>query len=271
MFGFPKADRPVNQGFNNNFLRQVIWQIKFPPNDLVTSKRDKIASLFSNVLPNLKIGTTTEFEIQAGAGLPVVRPKQNNTPTFQLLSKDEQKVLSFESDIINYTIQGPAYKNFEQLSAETEIIYDILLECNVQVINRAAIRKINIIKFAYNDDAHTPAVDFNAFILNPDIRADFANFPNRQLIQQTIQSVNYLSNDAALNLKYGLIVPEKGDASGEYVIDIDLFKQQEIATNELKSTFSSINEEIFNVFIWLLSPVAKSSLQHHADAPSTNA
>ncbi|SFD46283.1 TIGR04255 family protein [Spirosoma endophyticum] len=270
MFGFPKSDRSEAKTFTQNFLRQVIWQVKFASNDLIATRKDGIVAIMKDLLPQLNTSLVRDFEIKEEADGPVFKPKTPLSPAYELKSEDGQKMLSVDNESITYIIQGPAYKNFENLNAEIDKISGIFSLCEISVFNRIAIRKINMINFAYKNGGQTPSIDFSSYMISANAGVDYLRFPNRQLIQQSIHSVSYVSDAGSMNLKYGLIVPEINNNSGEYVIDIDIFKQSQVKVDELEASFLSINDEIFNVFNWVISDTAKLVLKQNDHTPTNS-
>ena len=69
-----------------------------------------------------------------------------------------------------------------------------------------------------------------------------------------------------MNIKYGLIIPPQLNLeTGQLVIDIDLYKQENIVTGELISTSELINSEIFNIFSWLINKNTKKMLDEYIE------
>jgi len=64
-----------------------------------------------------------------------------------------------------------------------------------------------------------------------------------------------------LNISYGLISPLHKNDKPRALLDIDLFLvNQKVALNSIESIWQEINNEIFNIFNWAISPDLKASL-----------
>jgi uncharacterized protein (TIGR04255 family) len=256
MFGFPKVNRKEIGSFNKNFLRSVIFQVKFEDNPSFLEKRDEIASLFSNLLPRKQDRFERAVQISfKDDHTPILSPQSEKDSGFELRSADGQKVLSITSEAITYTIGGKVYVDFENFKSELKLIEQVLGLGTITHLNRVAIRKLNIIEFEIPQEYKATPMEIMSSFLNTELLASVSSLPQSSLgsIKQNINTINYVKDDHRLNLKYGLVVPSNQERSGHIVIDIDRFSVSTTETSKLLNVVEPINSDIFDIFNWALS------------------
>lgn len=254
MFGFPPVE---HKKYNNNFLKTVVIHLSYKKCDLIENHEAEIKEIFKESFPRFNSAKGKGFEISIG---------KTDNPNFQqienghnivLRSQDGQKIINITEELISITISGKKYLNFDDLTTDFEKISKTLDLCSIKHINRVAMRKINIIEFKNNENPS----EILDFLLNPNLIGNLDFFPSREKMKQSIQTINYQDNNNYLNIKYGLNVPNQLNSKiGQLIIDIDLFKQEDIDKNKFIPILSEINSEIFNIFNWVINKKTKSLL-----------
>lgn len=263
MFGFPKADRKDVGSFAKNYLKTVIFQVKFQPTDLVIKNKGAIIDLYKDLFPRSNDSFQSGFQISLKQDqTPILNPMSKENQGFELRSADGQKILSFTKDVISYTISGKEYKNFENILRDFDLLNQIFDMCEIKSFNRVAIRKLNVIDFSIPVNQEATPMDILSMVLNSELLNNLPYFPSAEHVQQNIHSLNYVNKEDHLNLRYGLIVPRMESKKGQILIDIDLFKTGKTERNKLLTDFEAINLEIFNIFNWALSEEALNGLKH---------
>ncbi|MFV8321808.1 TIGR04255 family protein [Flavobacterium sp. LS2R12] len=256
MFGFPKVDYSIRDSFKQNFLRTVIVQIKFEQTDALFKNKNKILSDFQERYPRLNDNVSNNFQIQINKNeTPIVNTSKGKG--FVLKSLDGNRSVNFTENIVEININGNSYKDFSEiLDFEINKIIKLFLELNISVVNRLAIRKINIIGVGINENTTLTQISKN--LLNEKIGFSFDCFPMEELIQQNINTINYLKDNDGLNIRIGHAIPQQGlqiqnSKVGHIICDIDRYNIASIESNRISEVLSSINEEIFDVFLWFLN------------------
>jgi len=252
VFGFQKADYKI---FNRNFLRRVVFRIDFKKNDNFQLNEDFIKSVFSNFFPR--------FVKAEGSGLQITMDNQNpkfkqikGNESFILKSSDGLTTIEINERTFSLSFDNMAYKSSENIRGLLNLI-DKFFNGRIDFLNRISIKKINIIEF--DNDENPNGVLY--FLLNNSVIGNVDSFPNTNLINHNLQSVNYRNDDFYLNLKYGMNIPPISNIKiGQVIIDIELVKHSVSQLSELGSVFEDINEEVFNVFCALINNNAKSIL-----------
>ncbi|CAN5173623.1 hypothetical protein BH23BAC1_BH23BAC1_40820 [soil metagenome] len=248
MFGFPKNS---HKSFKKNFLKRVIYQILYDENELFQHKKEAIKNLFNEQFPNQSIVAPTKVEISFSQTQTQIINEIKEDDVLELKSQDGQKVLRINNSSFSLTINGIAYKDYESLKNDLKNLKNLLKLLEISEINRVAIRKINIVEFKLIGNPS----ELLQYIINSNLIGNLSYFPSCEKIYNNLQSLNYRDNENNLNLKYGLnIHPSK--EKGRVIIDIDLFKQSTVLSKEIFSLSDEINNEIFNIFNWVLNPKA---------------
>ena len=172
-------------------------------------------------------------------------------------SENGQRIIDINETGLSFTIGGSSYISFENLIGDINNIISFLELCEINSIKRLAIRKINIVEFKNNENPS----DILSFLINPNLVGFIQDFPNRNLINHSIQSLNYRDEHNYLNIKYGLnIPPQLNSELGQLIIDIDLYKQEIINNKDIISESKLMNSEIFDIFNWLINENTKQLL-----------
>lgn len=262
MFEFPKAERSDAEKFNRNYLKSVIFQVKFDSTDEIDKKKKEITLLFKELLPRVQDIASGEFKIIFNSEqTPIVQSPDKEKTGFSLRSMDGQEIISFNKDSISLSISGNAYAGFKNIENNLSILDKVFNLCGINTFNRVAIRKINIIEFEIIEEENTNPMQIMELILNPNLLNSATYFPQVEYIKQNIRTINYIKENNRLNLRYGLIVPDINSKIGQILVDIDLFTIENVPVDSLEKFSTEINSEIFNIFSWALSEEAKKQLK----------
>jgi uncharacterized protein (TIGR04255 family) len=262
MLGFPQADRKLIENFNSNYLKTVIFQIKFPVNGKVFEMKESYLGLFKDLFTRVTDSQQNGFAVSINRDqTPILQPIPSEKNGVELRSDDGQKILAILKDGITYTVAGKVYKNFNHISSDLELIYKVLTTLEIKTIERIAIRKINIIDFEIPATMKdTDNVGVMQLLLHPELLNNINYFPSKSNIVQSIHNLLFAKEDVTLNLKYGVIQPNISEKKGQVLVDIDLFKQRELKSETSLTLFKEINEEIFNIFNWSMKAEAITHL-----------
>lgn len=253
MFGFKEIE---HKKYKNNFLKTVVFQVDFDKCINLKEHDSKIEKLFKINFPRFNSAQGKGFEISLNNENPNFQ-QINDGHTINLKSENGQRVIKVTEKSLSFTIGGSSYSYFDNLIDDFNCIISFLELCKIDTVNRLAIRKINLVEFKNNENPS----DILKFLLNPNIVSQIDDFPNRQLVNHSIQSINYKDENNFLNIKYGLnIPPQLNSEVGHLIIDIDLFKQEKIKIKDIIKNSKSINSEIFNIFSWLINDNTKKIL-----------
>lgn len=256
MFGFQSIERKV---FNRNFLRKVIFQVQFDSCKNLKDNSEKIKTLFALEFPRYKLGRGGGVQISFNKDKADFEELKNRD-NINLKSLDGQKTINIEENSLLFEIEGSVYKSFEDIRREFEKFDNFFSTCQIDQIKSLSIRKINIIEFKNESNPDGPNGILDA-LLNKSLINSNDSFPNMSNINHNIHSINFSKDDYLLNLNYGMkLLPQLNNERGQLIIDINLSLKNSITTKEIPTLSKNINDEIFNVFYWMLNEDAKSLL-----------
>ena len=211
MFGFPIVDRSIIKKFGRNFIRSLIFQLKYGTVDLSTEKKEDLKKLFSKSLPieGQIIETRLDFQ-QTEDQTPIISAVPRTSLGFELMSIDKQKKITFLNNSLTLTYPGNQYSNFNNFKKdEFGQIKKVIKTLKIDTLKRVAIRKINVVEFDVPDDIQQNKIDAYSAILNQDLLTNLNCFPNRDLIDHKISSVKYKKDNYNLHLRYGVVPKAK--------------------------------------------------------------
>jgi len=262
MFDFPKVNRDEYSNLKRNFLRAVIFQIKYSPISNISVFETEIKNAFISELP--RIQNINDHGVQFSIGenqTPILQSKGESFVGFELRNDDGNKTLTITNDAITLQISGAIYKDYD---SHKEFINKIIVfskKINVIQLSRIAIRKINVIEF--KNDKLKP-MDGVSIILNPYLSELVKNIPSKSFLNNFQNTIRFKNGNDNLNLIYGFNVLNE-DVSQVY-IDMDLFKESQTFSydlNNLSNEFTGLNNELFNIFHWSLGSELKSHLKNN--------
>lgn len=260
MFEFPKVEKPRDFQYKHNFLKSVIFQVKYPFINKVVNNipllKDRLGKLFKNSGEIFKSEVGFKFEEKT----PILQSTKSLTQGIEFRSDDGYKILAITEDSITYTIFGASYSNFENTTKELQQFFsNILDELGIKTLNRIAIRKINIIELEILQQVKKN--DIIQAVFNKPL-VDSLNFiPSINYLASHISNNIYKKDTYQLNLNYGLVPNQNETSKWQFLLDIDLFSlTSDFVSSDLINEFQNINDEIFNIFNWALLDSVKNSL-----------
>ncbi|GJL64771.1 MAG: hypothetical protein NPIRA04_34250 [Nitrospirales bacterium] len=260
MFGFPIADRPQGGQFKRNLLKSVIFQVKFEQSEEVVAgfkaKRETLKNKLPITNPISQNFAEVRFEKDK---TPIVQTANSPTHGYEFKTADNHKTLVVTEDTLSYTIAGPSYQNFSVAISEIKRdFFSILQECHVLKFNRVAIRKINLIEPI---DLTLSNKDLLLVAFNEDLVHNITSLPDITRVASGVTNVTMENTDKRLKVAYGLLAPIQMKGKKQILLDIDLFFfNQNVPLNVIEVKWTEINDEIFNIFNWAISPELRADL-----------
>ena len=252
MLGFPEADRSQIDRFTSNYLKTVIFQVRYNNNKKAVEKKEEYVSLFKEIFPRVSEKKESGFQISMSKDqTPILQPIPSTANGMELRSEDGQKVLTVLDDGLTFTINGSIYKNFSHVRTDLDMLIRVLGILEIESVNRVAIRKINILDYEIPPDmTEMNPVSVMQLLLNPGLVSNLNYFPNQEKVSKSIHNVVYKNDQTTLNLRYGVTQTNTLEKKGQIIVDIDLFEAKDLTINNIIDKFNSINVEIFNIFNW---------------------
>lgn len=252
MFGFQKAEYKV---FKRNFLRKVIFKIDFKKNTEILANEDFVKSVFSDFFPRFVKAQGNGVQITIGNQNPRFEQLKGQE-SYILKSSDGLTTLDINDTFLQLSFDNTAYKSSDDIRSLFKLFNDFFKD-KLDTLDRISLKKINIIEFDNNNNPN----GILYFLLNNSVIGNVDSFPNPELINHNLQSVNYRNEDYYLNIKYGMnIPPVKNMKIGQVIIDIELVKHTISQLSDIGSIFDVINEETYNVFCTLINDNTKALL-----------
>ena len=249
MFGFPVAPRTDGFKLQQNLLRTVIFQIKFPPAYSVVARHQELQSALSNTFPQ---NEALKYQAASGESIeqtPIVSTQQSTAGGFEFRTADQKMIFTVKEDELSLTILGHQYVNFQTVQHDLqESIYKVGNLLGLSSLTRTSIRKINLVnvqqaQFPLTVEAVYRSVFHNLLTLTS------AAIPSAPYLFSGINNYRYHHDAHWLNLVYGLLPEPAQDGARQFVLDIDLLNTQpEQPYTDLSSNLSKLNDEVFNVF-----------------------
>ncbi len=253
MFNFPECERTEGFSYERNLLKSSTFQVTYSKIENILEKESAIRSLLEKDFPNIKNLFSGGIEFKIDQKTPIVKTLKSSDAGLELKSQDGKKILSFTDTALTCTIYGEVYKNFESFKSEfKEYCIPLLNLFDVQLFNRFAIRKINLMESVASELDYPPVclldsafnkVLIEGFSMNPG-----AKFVASGLSQTLLKNENY-----HLNLNYGLLPHNTAVEKRQLILDIDLYLVQEnLKLVDLIPEWKKMNNEIFNIFHWAI-------------------
>jgi uncharacterized protein (TIGR04255 family) len=252
VFGFPKTEYVI---YNRNFLRKVIFQLDFKKTPKVIENEDFLKSIFINDFPRFVKAQGNGLQITFGNEKPKLETLAESE-NFILKSQDGQSIIEINDKCLRLSFDNTAYKSSNDIRKVLSL-FNNFLENQIELVEKISVKKINIVEF---DNENNPN-GILYFLLNKSMIGNVDSFPNSELINHNLQSVNYKNEDFLLNLKYGMNIPPIQNLKiGQVIIDIEISKHTKTNINDIHNIFEEINTEIFNVFNSLINENTKNIL-----------
>lgn len=255
MFGFKQVDHIT---YKRNFLKTVTFQFFYSDVADFNEKKLAITKLFKPSFPKSEPATGGVVQMSFGANdrTPIVNTMDSEG--LILKSEDGKKVLSITQNAFTLTINGLVYENFNTLESCITNLNDCLDLLNLETILRLSIRKFNVAEFKSDGNP----MEIMGLIINPDLTGNMNYLPNSENIRNNIQTINYQINNNILNIRYGLNMLRNVEEIGQVIFDIDLIQHESIEKAKVLDYARSANNEIFNVFNWIISDSTKEYLNN---------
>lgn len=255
MFGFKEVDRVI---YKNNFLRKIFFQVSFSPCKNLKNNSDKIKELFNDTFPRFSIGKGQEFQFFIQKDKTDFK-NIDQGDAIKMKSADGQKQIEILEQALIFSIDGSAYESYESISNDLNNIIKLFEICNIGHVNKISSRKLNIVDFNYTDESIP--IGILEVLLNKALVSSYDAFNGMEFINHNLHSINFVNEEYALNLKYGMnVVPIKDKSIGQLVIDIEASATKEILIAQVKVENKKLNSEIFNAFSWIINDYAKKMI-----------
>ncbi len=253
MFGFQKSEYKI---FKRNFLRKVVFRIDFKKNENIQFNEDSIKTVFSEYFPRFVKTEGNGIQITIGNQDPKFEHLKGNE-SFILKTSDGLTTIEMNERTFSLSFDNTSYESSESIRRLFRLISEFF-DGKIDVLNRISLKKINIIEFDNNENPNGVLY----FLLNNSVIGNIDSFPSTDLINHNLQSVNYRNEDYYLNLKYGMNIPPVANTKiGQVIIDIELVKHSISELSNLGLVFDTINEEVYNVFLYLTKRKCKINIK----------
>lgn len=257
MFGFPDAVKPAGFRYKHNFLKTVIFQLKYTQNNNILGSKDSITNILKDKYPNIKNILQGQIQFKLDK-TPVIISESNTTDGFEFRSQNGNRIFSITGDTISFTILGNEYVSFEsEFSSFSDIIKNISGRCSIDSFSRVAIRKINLFEFQ-PDDQNFP-IDFLPIVFNEQFVSSMLSIPDKKFFNIALMRYELFDNPYNLKLSYGLTSSKKSPPNNKIAtLDIDLFNNTSLVQlTNFEEEMKTINQSIYNIFDYIISSELK--------------
>ncbi|MFI3297884.1 MAG: TIGR04255 family protein [bacterium] len=259
MFGFPKSQRKT---FVNTFIRKVELIINFSPVDKGELMQCAEKCLQKN-FPNIENNLSKDYKINLTAtGSPEILVN-SEAKGLKLISEDRKKVLFVDNGLIKYVVDGDSYMGYEDMVDTLKDISTIFESLKIVSLQKISLQKINIFGFETKDTS----IDALKDLISLSLLGNNEYFPNSNDIKQNVNSIIYNNDVSHLNIIYGLYVPPSINLNevkkGQVIVDINISHTSSLLTVGLWDKMNELNDELFNVFNWVINDNARKLLDNN--------
>ena len=261
MFGFRKIEKRY---YKYTFLKRVNIRIVYDSVDFPDDMLNITQSYFSKDFVRVSYGN----DINLNLGVD-----DTDTPTASVISNDTLLLRNEDSNIIAFISKNSIHINIEvdenynsfekNISKITKKVINFLhSSLSVKKIKSVILQKLNIIDFVYKRNENTVNGALTAF-LNNNLVSWSHIFPDESKITQNRSSIVFEENEYNLELRYGVVSsPNKEEEKGQIFIEIQSQLYKDIDITQVLPELSLINDEIFNIFDWVLNDELKTRLEN---------
>jgi uncharacterized protein (TIGR04255 family) len=263
MFGFPISEKPESLRFASNSLQTATFQLKYHPIDF-TSQTDAITELVTPILPKTKGLLKQELILSSHESTPVVTAQGVAKPSgLEFRAKDGGMTFTIRDDSMTLEILGSSYTHFKDAFAYLEnTFYKVADLLDIKLFSRIAIRKVNIIGTKKPEEGKHKLNEIVRDVFNSEMTGPAVHLPPSPNLDAFIANCYFVDGFNNLNLTYGLLHRQEDVEDRQLLLDIDVFSVEENTSIEKsKEKFLEINNEVFNVFMWSLTPTVKALLK----------
>jgi uncharacterized protein (TIGR04255 family) len=258
MFNFPEVQKSEGFSYKNNFLKSVIFQVKYKRTALFSHK-EYLDKKLKETFPVQKEITKNEIQLKIEK-TPIVVSKSNTLEGYEYRSVDNKRVFSITADAMSLTIFGDGYSSFEkEFEVFKKAVTEICLFLKINSFIRLAVRKVNLLGLKKVDGSPVsvlPAVFKDQFLQS------FSCMPDNNLIKNGLIKYDLADAQYTLKLSYGIPVENIPQDLKTIVIDIDIFKDKtEVCLGDLKLEMAKINAAVFDVFDYIICDNLKATLR----------
>jgi uncharacterized protein (TIGR04255 family) len=262
MFGFPAQQKGEGFKYSRNFLRTVVFQVKFPEVVNFAARQAEVQELIKPLFSITQNDTPT-FQLSLAEGTPVFTEADGIPGLMEFQDSARQKQFTVTKDTVSLTISGTSYVNFQEIQPDLEAsIYAVIKLLGVKQVNRLAIRKINIISAKVKDPSIPVGMpNLLQQVFNTNIIQSTLVMPSVDNVYSTVTNTRFIEGDDNLVLIYGLLPKQEFEPEARHLLlDIDLFRSGNCSAEDIKDNFSIINNGIYDTFVWCLNPSFMSVL-----------
>lgn len=234
-----------HETYPNNFLNEVIFQVRFSPLLQLYTDKENAAAEFQNEIinefPELHFGTNKKISITMdNTGNPVESKSHEEFLTWIFMNKlGKQVSLNGKELILSYS--GGLYSSFKEFSEDVELILTALKKYNLPQIKSIGLRYINQIKLE-NDNNWSEYINQNLHLINNE-------FDKNELIQ-SINKTDLKIQEYDLTFQFGLFNPEFPNLSSkkEFILDYDCRLINNESFEKIMYNLEKMHEIISNRF-----------------------
>ncbi|MBX9449809.1 MAG: TIGR04255 family protein [Taibaiella sp.] len=256
MFGFPEVPK---ESIKRNFLKRV--DIEFYYSDLKKLKEssENVWALFRNEFPRFTNGKNSGIKLLLEDGNPNVKtiPETDN---LILKSKDGDLELIINQDHIKLSIDAENYDSFGKAIHPLKSKFaDLISILKIENLSNPKLTKINLLDYEYGGVSNANGVLES--LLNDNIILKADSFPQMEKLIQNFHHLEFKEADYILNLVYGMTANSNDMAKrGQLVIELAMQKKTKVENSQIYVELEKMNDEMFNIFHWLINSRAKSIL-----------
>jgi len=253
MFGYPRVQR-AEKRLSKNLIHIAMFQVRYTSSNsflhmLAACKDDFARSSGLNLVNDIQ---STTFTFDASSNLPAARSSSQSTG-YEFSDAAKSMHLGVTTDALTFSMVGKNYSTFD-LVAEMFIknVTPLLSRLEISEVSRISVRKINRVEVT--GEKFSP-VEAMKRVLNPVLVVSSLGLPCTTDLKASFGSFQAQHGDHRLICQYGFS-PASGENLLPFVtLDIDaLFDSNGTKVSEIVSRFTTLNEVVFDVFWWGISP-----------------
>jgi uncharacterized protein (TIGR04255 family) len=261
MFGintYPKEQ------FKRSFLRTITYHAVYNEAVDCVNLSDQLRNMFKDILPSFK--TIPNVKIILDNGVPELY-KTVDTQQFNLRAKDASVTMDVSAESCTYKVDKCLDKPSEVHIDNFCKALNYLSVCGVDMLTNISLRKVNVLQFKMrsNDGNPVPLLHPESEVLSDKLVLPFNSMLDvAAYVKQNMQTLILEDSGYTLNLRYGTQIMKKDSngqsAEGAIVLDLEISKKS-VRQVDAKDILITMNEELYNAFVWALSEKFKNDIK----------
>lgn len=242
-FRFPEKE---HEKLNNNPLREVVCQVKFPP--ILKISGDNIGNFQEAIrgdYPDVNIEPELLHRIFFGKESEDSKEEVIKNYIYRFTNTDGTKTVSLSKSFLALTANK--YISWSDFRSDLEIIFTLLIELfNPSKPKRVGLRYINVLN---NENTSLETLDDIIKLINSDLICTSTSCC-WEIPQEQESRILLKDGNEKINIRFGFSKQKEDERF--FILDFDYFEEQNLDFDNLITRIDQYHSKIYNAFRWSL-------------------